>query len=417
MSLEFSLLKHQLTFLSDITTRYLALVAGFGAGKTSAFCFKAIHLASLNTGYRGLLMEPTHSMLQSVLIPEMDQILQNYGIPYKFRASPFPMYTLKFAHGSTDILLLSAENYKRLAGLNLAFFGVDEADTINKDTARSMWRMAQSRLRQGNVYQGFTTSTPEGFNFLYEYFVKDAQEGKADRRLIQARTQDNPYLPDDFIQSLRENYPPELIDAYLEGKFVNLTSGRVYHGFDRTLNGTELTLNDFPRHILHIGQDFNVNKCASVVHIIDDNIPYALDEINGAKNTEAVIEIIKHKYPNRHIMIYPDSSGKSEKTNASQTDIQLLKQAGFEVLYPSKNPFVRDRIGAMNAMFLNGLGERRYKVNVNKCPVYTQALEQQAYDKFGNPDKTHDDDHPIDGGGYFIHFRFPLKGKNSLTQY
>ena len=416
MNVEFSLLKHQIKFLDDITTRYIALIGGFGCGKTAAFCFKAIHLAALNVGHRGVLLEPTHAMVNDVLIPEMDQILNEYGIPYKFRASPYPQYTLKFEHGETVILLRSAENYKRLAGLNLAFFGVDEADTITKATAKSMWRMLQSRLREGKVYQGFTTSTPEGFNFLYEYFVKEA-EGKTDRTMIQARTQDNPYLPEDFIQSLLENYPPELIEAYLEGKFVNLTSGRVYHNFDRHLNHTNLTLKDFPRHILHIGQDFNVGKCASVVHVIDDGIPYALDEITGAKNTEAVIQIIKDKYPGRAIMVYPDSSGKAEKTNASQTDIQLLRSAGFEVLYPSKNPFVRDRIGSMNAMFLNGLGERRYKVNTNRCPVYTQALEQQAYDKSGQPDKSHDEDHPVDGGGYFIHYRYPLKGKNSITQY
>ena len=289
-------------------------------------------------------------------------------------------------------------------------------NTINKPIATSLWRLLQSRLRSGNVYQGFSTSTPEGFKFLYEYFVKEA-EGKLDRRIIKAKTRDNPFLPPEYIESLLENYPPELILAYLEGEFVNLTSGRVYHNFDRALNHTDFTVDQFQKHILHIGQDFNIGKCTSVVHIIVDGAPYAVDEITSQKNTEAVIASIKRKYPNRAIMMYPDSSGNSEKTNASQTDIQLFKAANFEVFHPKKNPYVRDRVGSMNAMFLNGMGQRRYKVNTKKCPIYTQSLEQQAYDKNGDPDKQHDNDHPNDAGGYFIHYRFPMKGPNTLTTY
>jgi hypothetical protein len=35
----------------------------------------------------------------------------------------------------------------------------------------------------------------------------------------------------------------------------------------------------------------------------------------------------------------------------------------------------------MNAMFCNGNGDRRYKVNVARCPVYADCLEQQVWDK------------------------------------
>ncbi|HCD1335685.1 TPA: terminase, partial [Klebsiella variicola subsp. variicola] len=72
----------------------------------------------------------------------------------------------------------------------------------------------------------------------------------------------------------------------------------------------------------------------------------------------------------REIYIYPDASGDSRKSsNASATDIAQLKQAGFNVVVNASNPPVKDRINAMNAMFCNGNGERRYKVNVKRCPV------------------------------------------------
>lgn len=407
--MELSLLKHQYDFCEDDYTRYLALVAGYGAGKTFSFCIKTIFLAAANVGFKGAIMEPTYSMIKKTLIPAMDEALEQLRIPYTFAKSD-AIYTLHFAEGDTTVYCLSAENYRRMAGMNLAFFGVDECDTIQRDIARSMWNMAMSRLRSGKVYQGFTTSTPEGFNFLYEFFQEEA-EGREDRRLIKGKTQDNPYLPPEFIESLLQNYPPNLIKSYLEGEFTNLTSGQIYYAFDREQNHTDKTLSDFPHHVLHIGQDFNTGKCYSAVNVIDGGLPICVDEIAGSRNTESVIAAIKSKYPNRRVIIYPDAAGKQEKTSASFSDITLLKQAGFELNYPTKNPSVKDRINAVNGMLCNAQGLRRYKINTKMCPVLVKTLEQQVYGKDGSPDKQHDLDHPADATGYFIHRMYPIQGR------
>ncbi|SQC43005.1 Uncharacterised protein [Klebsiella pneumoniae] len=59
------------------------------------------------------------------------------------------------------------------------------------------------------------------------------------------------------------------------------------------------------------------------------------------------------------------------------------------------NPPVKDRINSMNAMFCNGNGDRRYKVNVAPLPGPTvDCLEQQVWIKTGEPDKKSDNDHP-----------------------
>lgn len=415
----FDLLPHQYEFVTDVTTRYIGLVGGFGCGKTLALCVKALNLAQLNVKHTGVLLEPTNTMVRDVLVPTMDELLDMYQIPYQYKSSPLPEYTIFFKHGSCKILLRSGENYRRLVGLNLAFFGLDEADTIeNVPKAWAMWRVLQSRLRAGNVRQGFTTSTPEGYKFLYELFIKQKVTNNVTKRLIKGKTRDNPFLPDEYIEELLSTYPPQLIEAYLNGEFVNLVSDNIYVNFNRKDNHTNLSLKDFDNRItLHIGQDFNVGKCASIIHVVHDGLPIAVDEIMGAKNTEQVIEIIKQRYPNRTINMYPDSSGKNEKTNASATDILLLKQAGFNVYYPTKNPYVRDRIGSMNAMFCNGKGDRRYLINTNMCPIYTESLEQQVYDKNGQPDKTHDKDHPTDAAGYFIHYAYPLSNRPTLRTY
>lgn len=88
--------------------------------------------------------------------------------------------------------------------------------------------------------------------------------------------------------------------------------------------------------------------------------------------------------------------------------IAQLKQAGFNVVVNSSNPPVKDRVNSMNAMFCNANGERRYKVNVKRCPVYAESLEQQVWDDKGEPDKKSGNDHPNDAGGYFIVKQFPI---------
>jgi hypothetical protein len=113
--------------------------------------------------------------------------------------------------------------------------------------------------------------------------------------------------------------------------------------------------------------------------------------------------------PTCTIRVYPDASGTSRKSvNASTSDIAQLKEAGFVVSAPNANPPVKDRINAMNAMFLNAQGERRYRVNVERCPTYAECLEQQIWNDKGEPDKKAGVDHHNDAAGYFIHREWPI---------
>lgn len=410
------LLQHQLEFLEDNTSRHLALVGGYGSGKTFTLALKLIMLSALNAGHEGAALSPTYGMAQKVLIPEIERQLRQSGLSYNYSKS-FSTFDIAFGSQTTKLHILSAENYERVAGLNLAFGGFDEVDLMNMDVAYSAWRMLQSRLRSGKVFQLCAVSTPEGYNFLYDFFEK--QKDKKDRRIIRARTRDNPFLPEEYVNSLLETYPANLIEAYLEGKFVNLASGNVYSEFNREANGTTQTIDDFPNHILHIGVDFNINNMAGVVSVIHNNQIYTLDEFSGVKDTTSLAKAIRAKYPQRPIYIYPDSSGKSAHSNSSFTDISILKDRlfGFEVFFNSKNPRVVDRVGSVNAKIKNAKGEIHYFMNPSTCPKLVEALEQQGWGKDGNPDKTTGLDHCLDALGYFIHFRYPITLRGTARQF
>lgn len=394
----FDPLPHQKAFIDDYETRNLALISGYGGGKTFSLIFKLIDLAQRNAGFAGALYAPTGELARDVLIPELDDALERIGLRYDYWSSPNPRYRLHFAEGSTTILVRSMENWKRIVGNNFAFACLDELDTIKSETAAIAWKKIMGRMRAGNVRQIATTSTPEGFKFLYQWFDKDikeaAQKGKLieGRRLIRAKTTDNPHLPEDFIQDLLDNYPPQLIKAYLNGEFVNLTSGTVYSNFDRELNKCDDEIK--PNEPLHIGMDFNVQHMAAVVNVIRDGLPRGVSEIVELEDTPAMIRAIQQRYPGHSVTIYPDASGgNTSSKGAGQSDLTLLRAAGFRIKVDGRNPFVKDRVATAQSAFLNAQGERRYKINISNCPRLVEALEQQVWTNNGEPDKTQGHDH------------------------
>ena len=391
------LLPHQKTFCDDMEHRKLALVCGFGAGKTVGLVAKATMLAAINVGHVSALFEPTHSMLVDILVRTCNELFDQWQIPFSYRASPQPSFTLEFAEGTHTILLRTMLTYQRLRGQNLCAIGFDEADTVPKRDAEQAMNMALARLRSGNIQQFYATTTPEGHGWAFDTFKKNA---KTDTRLIQAKTSDNKYLPEGFIQSLIENYPEQLIKAYLNGEFVNLTMGAVYR-FDRNVHVCN-QLPSYKNEILRVGIDFNIQNTNCVIGVRDGNKLVIIDEITKMHDTDALAKEILRRYPNQKILIYPDASGSNRSTNSSQTDIAILEGYGFTNMSPRSNPPIRDRVSAVNSLLKNGKGEVRLAISPC-CRTLIECFELQAYDeKTGEPDKQNGYDHILDSLGYLI---------------
>lgn len=397
---EIKLLPHQWELIKDNETKILGLVSGYGGGKTWSACRKACYLATLNPGCDGIITEPNYPLLSQILIPDMKTALDDFGIKYNFNKSESIFYCL-VGGKETRIICKSMENYDRLVGINAAWVIMDEFDTAKTELAYQAYIKLLGRLRVGNIRQMVLVSTPEGFKAMYKVFVTEKDDNK---RLIQAKTTDNKHLPEDYIQLLRDTYPAELIDAYLNGEFVNLTSGTVYSSYDRHAHNSTETIREGEQ--LFIGMDFNVTKQAATVYVKRNGDQFhAVAELVDMYDTPEAIRIIKEKWPESHVVIYPDASGNSRKSvNASESDISLLRQAGFEVRVNSRNPAVKDRILSTNKALESG----KVFVNYNACPTVARCLEQQAYDKNGEPDKTSGVDHMVDATTYPIAYEMPI---------
>lgn len=422
MAINPSLNVPQARFLS-LDSKFKAYVAGFGSGKTwvgcAAICKGFWEFPKVNQGY----FAPTYPQIRDIFYPTIEEVVADWGMTVQINESnkEVHFYEGRIYRGTT--ICRSMEKPETIVGFKIGNALIDELDVMKAAKAQQAWRKIIARMRYNvdGLRNGIdVTTTPEGFKFVYQQFVKavrDKPELSALYGLVQASTYDNEMnLPHDYIPSLRESYPAELIDAYLDGQFVNLTSGTVYNQFNRKLNHCDDV--EQPGEALHIGMDFNVGKMAGIVHVIRDSKPRAVNEIINAYDTPDIIRRIKEQFwayqngqyvKNREIYIYPDASGDSRKSNkASETDIAQLKAAGFSVIVNASNPPVKDRINSMNAMFCNANGDRRYLVNTLRCVRYTECLEQQVWAPNGEPDKTADNDHPNDGAGYFIIKKFPI---------
>lgn len=390
----------QLAFVDDTATQIIGISAGYGAGKTRALCAKAVMLAAVNQGFIGAVMEPTGPLIRDIWQNDFDDFLEAYDIPYTFRASPLPEYTLHLPGGDTKILCRSFENWSRIIGLNLAWVLADEIDTVAPSIASKAFPKILGRLRSGNVRQFAAASTPEGFRWMWNTFGSDDAQQRTDRKLIKMRTADNPHLPPDFIERLQANYDPQLLRAYLDGEFVNLTTGQVYDRFDR-IKHVIADLPDTSREPLRVGVDFNVGNMSAVITIRQGSSLLVIDEISGAHDTDALAQEIERRYPQRQVYVYPDASGGNRSTNASQTDIQILESYGFSNQSPRSNPAVRDRVAAVQALLENGKGQVRLTISAS-CRKVIECLELQSYNEKGDPDKDAGYDHMNDALGYVI---------------
>lgn len=386
------ILNHQAEFISS-TARHTGLVGGYRSGKSQAGVFKTVAKKMQMPNVDCAYYLPTYGLIKDVAFPKFKDVLDANGMKYQINKSDKDIIT-KFGR----IILRSMDNPDSIIGYEVGYSLIDEADILSKPKMFEIMKMVLARNSVKSVNTNNCTdfvSTPEGFNFLYDFFVKKDSKNK---KLIKASTKDNPFISESYIESLNESYTENQLKSYLNGEFVNLTSGSVYHSFDRDKNHSDREIKN--SDVLHIGMDFNITNMSATFRVSDGNTSTAIDEITEAYDTAEMIDIINKKYPNHKKVIYPDASGAARKT-AGGSDLKLLREAKFIIRNKKKNPKVRDRITTANRKFLNSKGKAECFVNTNNCPNLTEAYEQLAY-KNDVPDKNSGHDHITDADTYCI---------------
>ena len=289
---------------------------------------------------------------------------------------------------------------------------MDELDTLPHKKAEEVWNRVIARQRQKSPHNPDAPnrcsvySTPEGFRFTYH---KWGRNPTPQYQYVRADTRTNTHLPEDYVDSLFESYPDHLAEAYVSGRWVNLTQGGVYYAFDRKSHDCDAV--PHANETLHVGIDFNVYHMAATILVERGLKSYAVDEIAGVEDTPQLINILKERYHGHRIMVYPDATGARRDTRSRASDHALLRKAGFSVRSYRRNQTFQGRALSVNVRFLD---EYLY-VNCARCPSLAEGLEHQVYNDSGEPDKTQNLDHAPDSLGYYVVFRFPVL-RNQLVE-
>ncbi|MDE3167357.1 MAG: hypothetical protein KGN36_16260, partial [Acidobacteriota bacterium] len=260
-------------------------------------------------------------MLRDATQVALLQILDENGIPYDHNKAE---NSLTMRDTGSRILFRPVEEFERLRGTNLAWFGIDELTYTQEDS----WLRLEGRLRDPQAARlcGYGVWTPKGFDWVWRRFIADRVAGY---QAILAPAFENRHILSkipDFYERLRSSYDEKFYDQEVMGAYLSMDGARVYTGFSRNLHVRGLKAD--PKLPLRWALDFNIDPMSSVVVQIAGGTVYVLDEIviRRATTESACAEFMK-KFGDHEggVIVYGDASGNAMQTTGA-SDFGLVKE-------------------------------------------------------------------------------------------
>ncbi|MEO8661106.1 MAG: hypothetical protein ABI693_21735 [Bryobacteraceae bacterium] len=331
-------------------------------------------------------------------------ILDQNEIPYELCKSE---KSILLKDVGSRIILRSVDQFERLRGTNLAWFGLDELTY----TTEPVWMRLEGRLRDPGAKRlcGFGVWTPRGHDWVYQRFVNSPVEGY---KVVVARPFENRFLlaqVPDYYERLKRSYDAGLYEQDVLGSYSANSDDSVYRAFDQIANIRPMQ-RDFNEPLLW-SLDFNVEPMCSIVAQRFRNEIRVIDEIvlHRSCTSDACEEFLK-RYSNTQdtVHVYGDASGHRRQT-AGTSDYDTVRQIfhrhnrRFELRVPRSNPPVRERVALVNANLGNAEGDRRLFIDP-KCRELIKDLVEVRYRSNGEIDKSRDGarTHLSDALGYLI---------------
>lgn len=207
------------------------LDGGFGSGKTLCGAAESIALSMGADKNLGLVGRATYPELRDTTRRELLEFPVEWeGKEMPLIASPLVSSfnkaenTLTFRNGSQIIFRALEDSFDKVKSLNLGWFWVDEGSEIT----REMWLGLIGRCRRkGFRHTGFITTNPEGRDWLWQDFW--ARPDK-DHFAVTVTSYENTYLPDGYVENLKQQFPEEWIKRYVFGSRESF-EGLIYKDF------------------------------------------------------------------------------------------------------------------------------------------------------------------------------------------
>lgn len=369
---EITLHKYQTKALVS-KSRFIALIAGTGGGKTFTGPVWLIREIKRHPKGNFLVVAPTYKMLTRATIPTLVECFRGTVLEGEYKPS-LGQYLLPCGG---IIWFASADRPETMEGGQYVAAWLDEAGQMKLGA----WIVIQARLGQ-KMGRCLITTTPYAINWLYHEFYKRWQSGDKDYDVVQFSSVDNPYYPVEEYERAKRTLDPRLFEMRYQGAFRKM-AGLVYPEFNAShiIDGFEPP-RDSGVCVGGIDWGYNNPFVALDIHVSDDNVWTVYKEHYAPRLT-----LGEHSsYLDRDILYYADPSGKQELNELRALDMRV---------FPGNND-VSGGILKVNELIKDG----RLKVS-KECPHLIEEFETYHYDR-ETEKPVKEDDHALDALRYAV---------------
>ena len=382
------------------------LIGGYGCGKS----FTDVQVLILLThAYKDSktpvtigLIGVTIKLLGQTVLKDFKAALDQADIPYSDNMMKGQMVV-----GSITFIYLAMSNPGDIYAHNFCCAIVDEMDELPPEKVLEVVKAIQERCR---IYMPapfnrdpfiFFSTTAQGMGGTYqlcEYLDKQ----RLDYAIVKGKTEYNTSLAKSQIELLRKLYTEDEARAYLDGEFVNLTSGRVYPEFNRKQHVCmRFPVN--PKEIIYVGQDFNMGYNASAEVIVRQGKMFVVNSHHWNFMGDAPRRL-REMYPTNPIIMIPDASGKEIMSGFTEE----MERYHIELSWNNKNASITERIMAVNKALAWGQFQVMEPITEERDTLQDKiimGLETRDFDDSGKPRKGKGKealDHGMDSTEYVV---------------
>ncbi len=385
--------------IADSPLRFRVACCGRRFGKTHLALRELAKFARL-PNQRVWYIAPSYRMAKQILWKKLKKKLTGINWVKKINETEL---TLELVNGS-EISLKGADNYDSLRGVGLNFIVIDEAADMAQEAWYEVLRPTLSDTGGSALFLG----TPKGYNWFKDLY--DLGKSRKGWVSFTFSTLDGGNVPEDEIAQAQQDLDSRTFRQEYMATFEQYAGIIAYSFGEHNIKAISKPIDE--RETIVIGCDFNHSPlCAVIMRQTKDGLE-CYDEIAiYNSNTNELVDEIRNRYPKNPIVVYPDPAGVQKRTSANgQTDIKILQNAGFKVIYRHQHPLVKDRINAANSLFYKREdGSTRFYIDP-KCKTVIKCLINYSYKEDTQvPDKDSGYDHFFDALTYPIEYIYPIQ--------
>jgi len=356
--------------------RFKIFCGGFGSGKTIAGAFEVITNALMWPKNLILVGRATYPELRDTTRKEIlafPVICDNKE--HEFGSSPLVKSYNKADNSlilinGTEIIFRALDELDKVKSLNLGGYLVDEITEISEE----MHLALNGRLRRKGVkHFGIGTTNPEGHDWVWKRYVAGADKirewehptrfgtiktfiaQKEDHFIVTASSEENPYLPEEYVPTLLTNYPEEWIKRYVYGSFDTF-SGLVYHEFK---DEAPQVVKPFPipkEWYRFVALDYGYRNPTAVLWfaVSPKGKAYVYDEhYQAGRLVSETAEIVRAKTGTQPVQFYLGDPAMKQRSGASGINV-FDEFAKYGLIIQPANNSVSAGINRVKEKFVNG---------------------------------------------------------------